>query len=230
MSAPNSLRCLARPSTSNAVSASLSLSFSGLRIGAAAPFSTTSARDYSIAKKSVSREPVAPYRAGKKLKIGKFKKNRVVERGKAPLPGERKAYRKKIVLTNDSALPVKWVQEMGPNHLQDLNSVGKVVSLPDAVQDQLRISEAFQPSQSWKMFRKPSTLVREETVQMVNKMEKAVGSKKTARLVLTGDKLTGKSLLLLQAQAHAYLNGWIVIHIPDGAKTYQLACHDEFNH
>ncbi|KAK4165772.1 mitochondrial ribosomal death-associated protein 3-domain-containing protein [Cladorrhinum sp. PSN259] len=221
MSAPNSLRCLARPSTTNAVSASLSLSFAGLRI--VAPFSTTAARDAMPGKKTISREAPAPYRAGKRLKIGKFKKNRVIERGKAPLPGERKAYRKKIVLSNDNALPVRWVKELVPGSLQDSQNVGKIVSLPESVQDQLRTTETFQPSQTWKLFRTPSVLVRKETVELVNKMESAVGAKKTLRMVVAGDKVAGKSLLLLQAQAHAYLNNWIVIHVPD-AQELTTAC------
>ncbi|KAK4229031.1 mitochondrial ribosomal death-associated protein 3-domain-containing protein [Podospora fimiseda] len=215
MSAPNSLRCLARPSTS------LTLSFSGLRI---APFSTTAVHAASpMTKKNASREPAAPYRAGKKLQISKFKKKKVIERGKAPLPGERKAYRKKIVLSNDNALPVKGLKEMGADTLQNSENIGKIVALPESLQDQLRITETFQPTQSWKMFRKPSVLVRKETVELVNKMDSAAGSKSTLRLVLTGDKISGKSLLLLQAQAHAYLNNWMVIHVPD-AQELTTAC------
>lgn len=153
------------------------------------------------------------------MRLGKFKKAKVADRGKPPLPGERKAYRKRITLSNDNALSVPWLTDMGPEDLLDPGNVAKVLSLPADVQDQLRAIEAFKPTQCWNMFRKPSVLVRNETVDMMGRIQKAIADNKTARLVLTGEKVTGKSLMLLQAMAHAYLNDWIVIHVPDGQRS-----------
>ena len=42
------------------------------------------------------------------------------------------------------------------------------------------------------------------------------GKKQTIRRLLSGEKWTGKSVLMLQAQAMAFLKGWVVITIPEG--------------
>lgn len=152
------------------------------------------------------------------MKLGKFKKSKTIEKGKSPLPGERKAYRKRITLSNDNALRVPWVTDMGPADLADAANIAKILSLPEQVQDQLRASEAFKPTQCWGMFRKPSMLVRTETVDLMSRMQSSADNKRTLRLVVTGDRLTGKSTLLLQAMAHAFANGWIVIHVPEGPR------------
>jgi small subunit ribosomal protein S29 len=136
--------------------------------------------------------------------------------GKSPLPGERKAMRKRILLSNNSALPVPGLAELGARDMLSEGSLGKMMSLPGQLQDQLRTIEAFKPSQFWPMFRQPSTLIRSETVDLATRMQRAVSNKDTLRLVVDGDRITGKSLLLLQTQAHAFLNDWIVIHIPEG--------------
>jgi len=136
--------------------------------------------------------------------------------GKSPLPGERKAMRKRILLSNNSALPVPGLADLGAGDMLSEGSVGKMMSLPGQLQDQLRTIEAFKSSQFWPMFRQPSTLIRSETVNLATRMQRAASSKDTLRLVVDGDRITGKSLLLLQTQAHAFLNDWIVIHIPEG--------------
>ncbi|KXX78707.1 hypothetical protein MMYC01_204566 [Madurella mycetomatis] len=219
MSAPNCLRCLVRPSPALSVSASQHASrrIAPIGLSRTAPFSTT--QPGAASDKGGSQH----VRTGKKMRLGKFKKAKVADRGKPPLPGERKAYRKRITLSNDNALPVPWLTDMGPGDLLDPGNVAKVLSLPADVQDQLRAIEAFKPTQCWNMFRKPSVLVRNETVDMMGRIQKAIADNKTARLVLTGEKVTGKSLMLLQAMAHAYLNDWIVIHVPD-AQELTTAC------
>lgn len=188
------------------------------------PFSTSAVHNAMPGKPQKSMEhqdrSVRVYRAGKRMKI---KKKDNLDRGKPPAPGERKAFRKKIVLSNDNALPVPWVAEMEAGSLSDPKQIGNIVSLPPALQDQLRATEAFQPTQTWGLFRKPSTLIRQESVDLMGKMENAVENKKTARVVLTGEKISGKSTMLLQAQSHAYLNNWIVIHFPDGMKPIKIS-------
>lgn len=212
MSATNGLRCLVRPSTTTAIPLSVPrqapIAFSQTTL-----FSTTAARPL----KPKAQEPTKGHvRAGKRLVLGKKNKNKIAEKGKPPLPGERKAYRKRITLSNDNAIAVPWLTDMGPESLLDSANVAKVLALPEEVQDQLRASEAFKPTQCWKMFRKPSVLVRKETVDLMNKMQSAAEKRQTLRMVLTGDKIAGKSLMVLQAMAHAYLNNWVVIHIPEG--------------
>ncbi|KAK4173647.1 putative mitochondrial SSU ribosomal protein S23 precursor [Triangularia setosa] len=212
MSATNCLRCLGRPAVAGASRGVIVPVFAPRT----APFSTTAVQNAMPGKPQKSMEhqdrSVRVYRAGKKMKI---KKKGNLDRGKPPAPGERKAFRKKIVLSNDNALPVPWVTEMVAGSLSDRKQVGTIVSLPPVLQDQLRATEAFQPTQTWGLFRKPSTLIRQESVDLIGKMEKAVENKETARIVLTGEKISGKSTMLLQAQSHAYLNNWIVIHFPD---------------
>lgn len=214
MSAPNCLRCLVRsaPAISASASQHVSRLIAPIALSRTAPFSTTAPAAAAADKGG----PTGHVRAGKKMKLGKFKKNKVADKTKPPLPGERKAYRKRITLSNDNAIPVPWLTDIGPGDLLDPGNVAKVLSLPEGVQDQLRACEAFKPTQCWNMFRKPSVLVRSETVDLMGRIQKAIAENQTARIVLTGEKVTGKSLLLLQAMAHAYVNDWIVIHVPDG--------------
>jgi small subunit ribosomal protein S29 len=134
-----------------------------------------------------------------------------------PAPGERKAFRKRVQLSNNSALPVSGLETLGPKTMVVEEAKGSVVGLPDALVEQLRALESFKATQNWGLFRQPHFLVREETVKLIQGMEAAVNAKKEAmKCVLTGSKLSGKSTALLQAQSHALLNGWVAIHIPEG--------------
>ncbi|KAK4128932.1 mitochondrial ribosomal protein [Parathielavia appendiculata] len=221
MSAPNCLRCLLRPSAGIPVSSlPRSTPFALVR---AAPFTTTTANPRPKKEAQADGKPKNHTRAGKKLKLGKFKKEKVGDRGRPPLPGERKAYRKRITLSNDNAIPVPWLTDLGSADLANPANMARVMALPVELQDQLRASEAFKPTQCWGMFRKPAVLVRKETVDLANRMQNAVDKRQTLRLVVTGDKVTGKSMMVLQAMAHAYLNNWVVIHIPE-AQELTTAC------
>ncbi|KAK3335382.1 mitochondrial ribosomal death-associated protein 3-domain-containing protein [Cercophora scortea] len=219
MSAPNCLRCLLqlRPSVAvpRYVASRSTAAASAIPIASAwtAPFSTTTARD---AKKKDKSGGGTHIRAGKKIKLGKFKKNTTADRGKAPAPGERKAYRKKILLSNNNALPVPGLADLSAEDMLNPKNAATVLSIPDAVVDQLRASEAFKPTQCWGVFRKPSVLLRSETIDLMTRMKGAAKQKQTLRLVVTGDRITGKSMLLLQAMTHAFLNDWIVVNIPEG--------------
>lgn len=227
MSAPNCLRCLVRPSAGIPVSASRTgtsaplaapfTPFTPFTLAArTAPFSTTAANARPKKEAGGKNDSKNHSRGGKKLQLGKFKKDRAAERGRTPLPGERKAYRKRITLSNDNAIPVPWLTDLGPADLSDPKNTAKVLALPEELQDQLRASEAFKPTQCWGMFRKPAVLVRKETADLANRMQNSVDNKQTLRLVVTGDKVTGKSMMLLQAMTHAFLNDWVVIHLPEG--------------
>ncbi len=135
-----------------------------------------------------------------------------------PAPGERKAIRKRIVLSNTNAFEVRGLQDWNAENWAGDELVGQMVGLPGPVVDSLRAIDAFKPNQSWGFFRRPASLVRKETMEFARHMEELERSKKktTLRSMIIGEKGCGKSVLLLQAQAMAFLKGWVVIHIPEG--------------
>lgn len=221
MSVSNSLRCLVRPSTATSIPQ---------RIAPvtvlAAPFSSSSA----ILAKAAPPKNAAKgakvlagghIRAGKKMQLGKFKKNRQIDRSRPPAPGERRAYRKRVTLSNNNALPVEGLQEMSAQSMVDPAQVGRMLALPNELVDQLRAVEAFKATQTWNMFRQPSMLQRKEARDLADKMQAAAGKGDTLKLVISGDRLVGKSMLLLQAISYAYLNNWIVFHVPEGTLYYR---------
>lgn len=230
MATANCLRCLARPSPTASIPRRVFATGALQALQASLisfPFSTSS-RNNAAAKstsKSASKSGSGQYsdaalskhiRAGKQMTLNKKRKKKPLDRGKSPLPGERKAYRKRIVLRNDNALPVPGLQVMTPRAMVLESSAGTVMEIPPATVDQLRAVEAFKPTQTWGIFRQPATLIRAESVQLMRKMQDAAKRQETLRLVITGDRIAGKSTVLLQALAHAYLNDWVVFHIPEG--------------
>ena len=154
-----------------------------------------------------------PQKIKKNYKKGKQQQ---LERVRPPAPGERKAYRKRILLSNDNALPVPGLPEINDHSLLEPANAGKVLAIPNDLVDQLRAIEAFKTTQSWGMFRRPAMLLRAESLELGRRMQDAVRKKETLRLVIKGDRVSGKSMLLLQAMAHAYLQNWIVFSIPEG--------------
>ena len=211
MSAPNCLRCLVRPSAVALVPRQiLQVGGGSLTFTATA---TASAKKPSSGGGAMNRP--------QKLRFKKTKK-KIAPTGKAPAPGERKAFRKKIVLSNNNALPVPGLETLRPNDLAKKDNVGSVMALPEDVVDALRAVEAFKPTQCWGIFRKPSVLVRQETVDLITKMEAAGTNGKTLRVVVEGNRITGKSLMLLQGMAHAFMNDWLVLHFPEGVFPFLL--------
>ncbi len=209
-------------------------------IGATALFSTSM---------RIQARPVVPSgraASGKNLKSVakktlKIKKKAPVKTGKPPASGERKAMRKRIVLSNTNALEVKGMRDLDEGAVEEMVStkdvaeeevlagalgmvggedggkdwVGKVVGLKGETVDSLRAVEAFKTTQGWGLFRRPALLVREESVIVSRKLvegEKVQG----VRLLIDGERVTGKSLLLLHAMATAFLRGWVVVNIPEG--------------
>jgi small subunit ribosomal protein S29 len=160
-------------------------------------------------------------RQGTTLRLNKNKREQT---GRPPAPGERKALRKKVVLSNTNALEVKGLQELNRENgkaarLAELE--GQVLSLTDANVEALRALEAFKHTQAWNLFRKPATVIRKDTVEIAKALEDAEGgkdgkAKKAIKRVLFGEKGSGKSVLQLQAMALALNKGWIVIHVPNG--------------
>lgn len=205
-------KCLARPSITPA---SLALNNTASRLPSVAAFSTTAslATDPNRKKVSLSGKAAAiKYRQATSLRVKK--KKLVTKTGKPPMPGERKALRKRIVLSNTNALEVLDMVDM-KGTLED-SQIGTVAGLPGAVVDQLRVVEAFKTTQGWGMFRRPGCLIRAESVEIVKIMDAAQAGKKTTTTILDGERGSGKSLMLLQAMASAFLKGWIVVNIPEG--------------
>lgn len=217
MASTSCCRCLLRPSVT-----STALGFSG---NASTHLPSLTKASFSTSQPLAATPPKKPKgsaavqlakKSGKTLKI---KKKAFVQTGRPPAPGERKAIRKRIVLSNTNALEVPGLVDLTPEALLDSASIGKVLGLPGIVVDQLRAVEAFKTTQGWGMFRRPAVLIRTETVEIAKMMHDAEEGKKTALRVLDGERVTGKSMMLLQAMAAAFSKGWIVINIPEG-KSY----------
>jgi small subunit ribosomal protein S29 len=132
--------------------------------------------------------------------------------------------RKRIVLSNTNALEVEGMRDLDAEMMEGMvrvrgegeeGVVGRVVGLEGKTVDSLRAVEAFKTTQGWGLFRRPGLLVREESVEVSRKL--VAGEKgELVRLVVDGERGTGKSLLLLHAMATAFVRGWIVLNIPEG--------------
>ena len=171
-----------------------------------APFSTTS---------STSSQALPP-RGDKKTFTKKKEEFKTDGRAKRPAPGERKAYRKRIVLSNTNALPIHGMEEFSVENVCKQESRGVVLAIPGDTVDQLRAVDAFKPTQAWGMFRRAGMLVRNETVEYAKLLEELQSEGKSSRRVLVGERGSGKSLMALQAMTMAFLRGWTVINIPEG--------------
>lgn len=157
----------------------------------------------------------APKKGTKTLNTKKTRKA-AQDSGKRPAPGERKAAKKRIVLTNDNALEVTSLKDLDKDNALSEANHGQVLGIPAATVDALRAVEAFKTTQGWGLFRRPATLIRKETVQLAKVMNEAEGQKKTIRRILSGERKCGKSTLLLQGLSMAFLRDWFVINLPEG--------------
>ncbi|KAL8705744.1 MAG: hypothetical protein Q9201_001178 [Fulgogasparrea decipioides] len=215
MSFPICWRCL-----SNASARSLRQTARGSRPPTgvlALAFSTTPYVQFPLSPKKSSGVKVIHKKGSKSLVIKKGKRsddNRV----RRPAPGERKALRKRIVLSNVNAFEVEGMQDVNAENMYDGRLRGHVLGLPGPIVDQLRAAGAFKPSQAWGMFRRPGMLIRRETLEIgkiVADMHAENESKSTLRTILVGERGSGKSMLLLQAMTMAILNSWTVINLPE---------------
>jgi small subunit ribosomal protein S29 len=170
-------------------------------------------------KSAAVSEASRGYNWKQKVKKTYKKKGATGTKSKKPDPGVRKAFRKRIQLSNINALAVDGLEDVGPATMAQGESKSRMAGLPDRLVDQLRALEAFKSTQYWGLFRRPHMLVRAETVELMKKLEGAAGDKQTLRLVLSGGKVSGKSIMLLQAMSYGLLNKWVVINIPEGLFT-----------
>ncbi|KAI4091842.1 MAG: hypothetical protein L6R37_007664 [Teloschistes peruensis] len=179
------------------------------------------AQSFSTTQKAeldrVTRSRLPPEKGAKRF-VAK-KKRSGAERSRRPAPGERKAFRKRIVLSNVNALDVPGMQEINANNMGDESLRGHVLRLPGTVVDRLRAAEAFKPTQAWGMFSRPGFLMRKETLELARMVRDISSSdensEKTVRMILVGQKESGKSMLLLQGLTMAFLKGWTVINLPE---------------
>lgn len=147
------------------------------------------------------------------------KKVSVTPRSKKTDIGERAALRKRIILSNNNAIAVEGIPEFGLQSLGDEQLHGQVVSLTVSMVNQLRTVNAFKRTQNWGLFRNPTMLVRRETVEygrLFKEMSEEQEARRTIRRILVGERGSGKSIILLQAMAMAFLKGWVVINLSEG--------------
>lgn len=202
-----SCRCLSLPPPR--IPASLNASYA-LTPVSTAPFSTSSTPFSRVQTATIA------VRGARTTFIKKKKKFVEEDKSRRPAPGERKALRKRIVLSNTNALEVQGLSEISNDKLRHEEFKGQVLGISNPVIDQLRAVEAFKTTQAWGFFRKPAMLVRDETVELGRTMEEVQKDSRTVRRVLVGEKGSGKSLLALQAMTMGFLKGWTVINIPEG--------------
>ncbi|KAK5674250.1 hypothetical protein LTS10_012988 [Elasticomyces elasticus] len=184
-------------------------------ISSRAAFSTSAALHANPTKKKAV-VPKTLAKAGRTLRLAK---NKRVVTARPPAAGERKALRKKVVLSNTNALEVPGLAELSTETVRDGAKLrgleGKVVGFGTETVDALRCLEGFKPGQGWHLFRRPAALLRKDGVELGEAIQRAREEKSVERRVVFGDKGSGKSVLLLQSMAMAYLQGWVVIHFPE---------------
>jgi small subunit ribosomal protein S29 len=182
-----------------------------------ASFSTTTPRTATPPKKSkvAAYQSTMPKKGRKTLRIKKDAPPHDPTIGTAE---ERKAFKTRIVLSNTNANDVPGLQDLGIDTMFSPDSRGKVFKLPGAVVDSLRTVGAFKRGQGWNNYKKPSFLMTQEAWDIGQSMQKnsvASDVAKTLRKIVVGERKSGKSVLLLQAMTMAFLQGWVVINIPE---------------
>ncbi|KAI9885646.1 MAG: Mismatch repair protein msh3 [Watsoniomyces obsoletus] len=181
-------------------------------------FSTTIIAYKAPLMKPVSKAARSSARSTNPGKTLRVKKKPVVKSVRRFALGERKAFRKRVVLSNPNALEVRNVSELDAEKMSDPKSAGSMLALPDRLVEQLRALGAFKITQRWSAFRKPAVLWTSQSVKMAQDLEGVVKDDqyKTIRRVVTGERNSGKSQMLLQAMTVALMKKWVVISIPEG--------------
>ncbi|KAL9581175.1 MAG: hypothetical protein Q9212_004058, partial [Teloschistes hypoglaucus] len=185
------------------------------------PYAYLPTQSFSTTQKAaldrVTRSRLPPEKGAKRFVVKK--KRSGGERARRPAPGERKAFRKRIVLSNVNALEVPHMQEINADNMDNERLRGHVLGLPGTVVDRLRAAEAFKPTQAWGMFSRPGFLMRKESLELARLVRDISSdnekSEKTVRMILVGQKESGKSMLLLQGMTMAFLKGWTVVNLPE---------------
>jgi small subunit ribosomal protein S29 len=210
------LRCLLRPTR-------LPLQSSASLVLLPRAFSTTAQTKGSAnsTKKGGASGKAPPKKTPTTFQVKKKKVER--KTGKPPAPGERKAMRKRVVLSNTNALAVTDLEDLNEQMVEEMiagNNTyhGKVVGYDGKTVDSLRAVDAFKATQGWELFRRPAVVLRQESVVLNKHLVNAQKDKKTVRMIIDGERNTGKSLMLVNAMATAFVKNWIVINIPEGMR------------
>lgn len=218
MSSSYCWRCVSRTSTASARPFLLSPSSSTAPVRTStASFHTTASR-YAQPAKRKGQHSGPSFREARASRV---KSKGAPAKAKRLTPDERRALGRRIVLSNANALEVSGMQDMTATNVTEPGRVGQVMGLPMPLVEKLREQQTFKPTQNWNLFRRPATLIREETVEMakliaqISKKEGA-SSKTAAAMVVDGARGTGKSIHLTQAITLGLLNDWIVVSMPDG--------------
>ncbi|QIW96782.1 hypothetical protein AMS68_002300 [Peltaster fructicola] len=194
------LRCLTRSISS------LERPITQLQPLAKAAFSTTANFQKGVKKSASLVKNGSQTGGGTRLRLKKTKR---VVTGRPPQPGERKAIRKRIVLSNTNALEIRGLHRFQKDNISasSLEKMrGSFLAFDEATIDALRALQAFKTSQSWSMFRTAATLVRHDTITLARVIEQqttdsAGDNPSAASLVLFGERGSGKSVLQLQAMS-----------------------------
>ncbi|KEF51937.1 uncharacterized protein A1O9_11927 [Exophiala aquamarina CBS 119918] len=191
------------------------LTFTSLTKTHASPFHSSPAQYKSPLLKKKVMDPnktVASRRA-----TGVRLKKKVRQKINIPAVGERRAARKRIVLSNTNALEVYGMETLSVETIGQEESLGRMMAFPGELLDQLRDSQAFKTTQNWNLFRRPATMIRSETLDIaknVEEVDKREG--KNVKYLVTGERGSGKSILMLQAMSMAFMKKWVVLSIPEG--------------
>ena len=183
-------------------------------------FHTTAAQYKSPLQKKKTGPPGSyqPQNTLRKTQTARLKK-KPRERPKLPAVGERRAQRRRIILSNTNAIPVTELEVWSKDNLAEEKYVGQMMALDGELLDQLRDSRAFKTTQNWSLFRRPATLIREETTKLakgIQEIEGSEGQRKILKHLIIGEQSSGKSILALQAMSMAFMKKWIVLNVPEG--------------
>ena len=118
-------------------------------------------------------------------------------------------------------MDVQGLETLTKDNMLSAEKMGEMLALEGNIIDRLRDVKAFKTTQNWNMFRRPATLMRQESIELGNDFEAIKNEPRTIQRIITGDKKSGKSVLLLQAMSMAFLNNWIVINVPE-AQDYTI--------
>lgn len=171
-------------------------------------------RLFSITSTLLAGPPKAKAAEGaKKQSYGKKKNTKDESRKGAYAIGERRGIRTRIVLSNTNAQPLD-TPPLTPDLSNITEAAGNLFAFPEEEVDKLRTLRAFFRTQDWRLFARPSSVLRRQAMEIGSTMDSF--DPVTRRIILDGYKGSGKSVMLLQLMTWALQKGWIVINIPNG--------------
>jgi small subunit ribosomal protein S29 len=184
-----------------------------LRRNPSNPFSTT-----CIRSAGGQRTAQGPRKGVKSLVISR-KAPAVIQN--PPHPGERKAFKNRIILSNTNAVEAPGLHTLSAENIANESTLGKVMAIPGPVVDSLRVLGAFKRSQGWSNYRRPACLMTAKSWELGRKIADITRNNlenehpaSSMRRVIHGPRKSGKSVLVLQAMTMAILNQWVVFNIP----------------